>query len=87
MISIEDSIKEVLHCIYNHIEIIEQQGNEKKNFYIKVQIGEQWGFFNEDFVLIVNIQYGSIEIRDKYIEGNRDGRQYDEEIEWGQYMS
>lgn len=87
VISIEDSIKEVLHCIYNHIEIIEQKGNEKKNFYIKVQIGEQWGFFNEDFVLIVNIQYGSIEIRDKYIEGNRDGRQYDEEIEWGQYMS
>lgn len=87
VLSIEDSIKEVLHCIYNHIEIIEQQGNEKKSFYIKVQIGEQWGFFNEDFALIVNIQYGSIEIRDKYIEGNRDGRQYDEENEWGQYHS
>ncbi len=82
-----ETLKEVIHCIYDKIEVVEYRYGNTKKHILKVEKNEKWGCYDEDCSFIVDCKYDDINIIEEWIEGCRDGGFLYSEIEFNKYNS
>lgn len=81
------TFREVIHCLYDKIEVVEYwQGNNKK-FILKTKKNDKWGCYDEKCVLIVDCKYDEIYLTSGWIECCRDGIFLHPEIDYNKYGS
>lgn len=81
------TFREVIHCIYDKIEVVEYwQGNDKK-FILKTRKNDKWGCYDEDCALIIDCRYDDFCVTSGCIEGCRDGIFLHPEIDYNKYGS
>lgn len=68
-----ESFKEVIHCLYDKIEVSEYWFKNTNRRIIKVKKGEKWGCYDEDGAFVVDCIYDDISIKGNWIECCRDG--------------
>ncbi len=67
------SCKEVIHCLYQKIEIVSYFFNNKKKYLFKVWRNDKCGCYDENCSLIVECRYDDINAFADLIECDRDG--------------
>lgn len=70
------SFKEVIHCLYQRIEVLEYFECRCKKYIIKVERNNKWGCFDENCALLLDCKYDDIHIKGDYIECIYDGKEY-----------
>ena len=80
-----ETFKEVIHCIYEEIEVAEYQYSNTKKHFLKVKKNEKWGCYDEDCSFIIDCKYDDINIIAEWIEGCRDGDFLYSEIDFNKY--
>lgn len=63
-----DTFKEVIHCLYSKIMIIESFYGASPQYFIKVQKDNKFGCYDDKFAIIIECKYDDIYIKDEYIE-------------------
>ena len=68
-----DTLKEVIHCMYNAINVVKYQNNNTINYIIEVKRNGKWGCYDEDCSFIIECRYDDINISKGWIECSREG--------------
>lgn len=79
------TFKEVIHCLYNNIEVVEYWQNHNIKFLLKAQKNDKWGCYDENCALIVDCRYDDIKMTYEWIEACRDGKFLYPEIDFNEY--
>lgn len=64
-----DVFYEVLHCLYDKIELIYEES--KKHFFIKTMKNGKWGCFDDRCALIISFEYETINLSHGFLECSR----------------
>lgn len=80
-----ESFKEVVHCLYQNIELIEYKKGKIQKAFFKVKRDNNWGCIDDKFMCVVECKYADINLTSNYIECCRDGQILWDEIKWAQY--
>lgn len=81
------TFNEVIHCLYDKIEVVEYWQDNDKKFILKTKKNDKWGCYDENCALIIDCRYDDIFISSGWIEGCRDGNFLYPEIDYNKYGS
>ena len=65
--------KEVIHCLYRTIEVIEYRNDNTMKYLIKVMQNGKWGCYDDNCSFIIECRYDIIDVINGLIECGRDG--------------